>query len=260
MTQTPQTRLPLAGFSPKKARLVRKMEDHGWTGRISSNGHAIMRCPDGTTTTSVSPKMGSGRGLLNDEATFKKWMREHGAQSAAEADRIRVEAERQAVLHEMFPEDFAAPVDTVPLPVREHLEHTAPTAVPEPEPTPEPESAPEPVKVPVTCTDPDCNRVFATLQAMSVHHVRSHVKTECPACGRSMAPGNLPRHERTHQAELADPVALLREVYRLRAELSQAHVDATAWERLADEAEERYVGLQGRARAALEALAEPDAD
>jgi hypothetical protein len=248
MTQTPLTRLNLAGFSPKKARLVRKMEDHGWTGRVSSNGHAIMRCPDGETTCSVSPKMGSGRGLLNDEQTFKRWMREHGEQSAAEAARIREAEERQRVFATLFPEDSPAPVDTAP----------------EPEPltvdvAPEPEPAPVQVKAPVVCTEDGCGRVFATLQGMSVHRI-THRMVACQFCGREMQPNGLGKHEATHTEELADPAALLREVYRLRADLSQARQEATDWERLADEAEERFIGLQGRARAALEALAEPDAD
>ena len=39
----------LRGFDKEARRLVVKALDEGWTGRISSKGHAILRHPDGTT-------------------------------------------------------------------------------------------------------------------------------------------------------------------------------------------------------------------
>lgn len=70
-------RLTLRGFSKERAALVREMEDHGWTGRITSNGHAFMRAPDGQTTCSVSPKFGSPtRATGNSQAVFKRWRRQ----------------------------------------------------------------------------------------------------------------------------------------------------------------------------------------
>lgn len=67
-------RLCLRGFAKERAALVREMEDHGWTGRITANGHAFMRAPDGRTTCSVAPKFGSPtRSTGNAQAAFKRW-------------------------------------------------------------------------------------------------------------------------------------------------------------------------------------------
>jgi predicted RNA binding protein YcfA (HicA-like mRNA interferase family) len=58
MTQTAPGRLRLSGFSREKAALIRQMEDDGWTGRVSSRGHAIMRSPDGTDVVLGEPQGG----------------------------------------------------------------------------------------------------------------------------------------------------------------------------------------------------------
>ena len=76
MTQTPPGRLRLSGFSREKAELIRQMEDDGWTGRISSRGHALLRSPDGTASCSVSPKVGSPtRDRGNSQMIYKRWKR-----------------------------------------------------------------------------------------------------------------------------------------------------------------------------------------
>jgi len=84
MTQ-PQTKdrltLPRA-FEKGQTALVREMEDDGWTGRMSQNGHAIMRAPDGEATCSVTPKVGSFRGRGNQSAPYKRWKRCQGQQLA----------------------------------------------------------------------------------------------------------------------------------------------------------------------------------
>lgn len=76
MTQTPQRRLRLSGFAREKVALIRQMEDDGWTGRVSSRGHALMRSPDGTMTCSVAPKTGSPtRDMGNSQMIYKRWKR-----------------------------------------------------------------------------------------------------------------------------------------------------------------------------------------
>jgi hypothetical protein len=86
MTQTP-LRIP-SGFAPERAALIREMEADGWTGRISSKGHAIMRAPDGTTTCSVAPKLGSPtRAAANQAATYRRWKR--AQETVAEVLEIR---------------------------------------------------------------------------------------------------------------------------------------------------------------------------
>jgi hypothetical protein len=79
-----------------------------------------------------------------------------------------------------------------------------------------------------------------------VHRVRAHVRVSCPICEREFSPGNLPRHKRGHEAEFSSPDQMLREIYRLREEVS-------SWSVLAEDAEERLAALQSRVRAALEA-------
>jgi hypothetical protein len=78
---TAPLRLPKA-FHKQMAALVRELESHGWTGRISTPGHAIMQAPDGVTTCSITPKLGSPRHLRNNRAKIDRWLREsatHGA-------------------------------------------------------------------------------------------------------------------------------------------------------------------------------------
>jgi hypothetical protein len=78
---TTPLRLPRA-FHKQMAALVRELESHGWTGRISTPGHAIMQAPDGVTTCSITPKLGSPRHLRNNRAKIDRWLREsatHGA-------------------------------------------------------------------------------------------------------------------------------------------------------------------------------------
>ncbi|HEX8321681.1 hypothetical protein [Longimicrobium sp.] len=81
MTQTTSLKLP-ASFHREMAALVRELEDLGWTGRLSTPGHAIMRAPDGKSTCSITPKLGSPRHLVNNRTKIERWKREHGVSSA----------------------------------------------------------------------------------------------------------------------------------------------------------------------------------
>lgn len=64
-----------SAFEPFTIALIREMEADGWTGRISNRGHAIMRSPDGTTTCSVSPKVGTPHRRGNLGANYRRWKR-----------------------------------------------------------------------------------------------------------------------------------------------------------------------------------------
>lgn len=77
MTQTPtRLRIP-AGFCRERVQLIRQMENDGWQGRVSTNGHMIMRSPDGRESCSIAPKKGSPtRASANNAAAYKRWKRQ----------------------------------------------------------------------------------------------------------------------------------------------------------------------------------------
>lgn len=221
MTQPPPLfqsgRLSLNGFAKERAQLVREMEDSGWTGRITANGHAFMRAPDGQTTCSVAPKTGSPtRANGNSASVYKRWLKQKlDAENSADPDRedIQTVNEPAAVAPRATP---PAPVDTAP-----ELQ---------------------------VCGD--CGQPFKTLQALSVHHVRAHVRVSCPICARRLSPGNLPRHQRTH-VEGTELVDVLRQLHQARQEVEDARAEVATWRDLAEEAERAYAALQQRVRAAL---------
>jgi predicted RNA binding protein YcfA (HicA-like mRNA interferase family) len=69
-------RLKLPGvFEPWARTLIRQMEDDGWTGRISTRHHAIMRSPDGTETCSVKPKVEAPRDRQNVGKEYRRWLK-----------------------------------------------------------------------------------------------------------------------------------------------------------------------------------------
>lgn len=70
------TREDVSGFDKTMAEIVLEMGEHGWVGRMSSKGHAIMRAPDGTCTHSVSRDSLKGRSGKNTRAVFERWKRE----------------------------------------------------------------------------------------------------------------------------------------------------------------------------------------
>lgn len=65
----------LTGFDKTATALVLEASEHGWIGRLSSKGHAIMRAPDGETTMSVSRDSLRGRSGRNARAYFDRWLR-----------------------------------------------------------------------------------------------------------------------------------------------------------------------------------------
>jgi predicted RNA binding protein YcfA (HicA-like mRNA interferase family) len=202
-----------SAFSPTKRDLIRQMEADGWTGRVTAGGHAFMRAPDGVATCSITPKDRSGNSLNNDLAPYRTWLKARDEAAAA------AEVIQTAIA---VPEQPARPLSV--------------------EPVDTPDTAPD---TSVTCED--CGRVFAALQALSVHRVRVHVRVACRICLEPFSPGNLDRHTAVHLRELEDPIAVLAELHRLRRE-------AAEWQTLAEDAESRAVALREATQRALEAL------
>jgi len=195
-------------FEEIPTKLIREMEAAGWTGKVSRKGHAIMRAPDGQTTCSVSPKVGAAFRAANLGMEFRRWQRE---QEAAAASQEAPEAPR--------------PVEWLPWPVMPPRPLAA-----EPEPT-------------VDCTE--CGKPFRTLQAMSVHRVRAHVRVNCPICAGAFSPGNLPRHQLTHDEATLPEDEARRALYLARQEVARLRDELTVWQGLAEETEENLVNLLG---------------
>jgi endogenous inhibitor of DNA gyrase (YacG/DUF329 family) len=207
-----------SAFHPDCIALIREMEADGWTGKITKKNHARMLAPDGVTTCMISPNPGAPHRAANLSAEYRRWKREQAEAAAAEA--VQAEVRKLTWL----------PWPGVP-PLLPALT------------LPEPEPEPEPVKVTVDCTE--CGKPFATLQAMSVHRVRAHVRVNCPICARPFSPGNLPRHLVGHdEATLPEEVAR-RELYRARAELTRLREEIATWQDLAEETEENYLNALG---------------
>jgi hypothetical protein len=70
------SRVALGGFSAESKKIIRQLEDYGWTFRISKQGHAIGHAPDGETRTSISKNLSrANRSQQAAEATVKRWER-----------------------------------------------------------------------------------------------------------------------------------------------------------------------------------------
>lgn len=198
-------------FHPYCITLIREMEADGWTGKVTKKGHALMMAPDGVTTCMVSPKPGAQHRIDNLGMEYRRWKREQAEAAAAE-----VQAEVRSL-------------EWLPWPIM------PPTL-----------AEPEPVRPTVDCTN--CGKPFATLQAMSVHRVRVHVRVPCPICERPTAPGNLPRHLIGHdEATLPEDVAR-RELYLARRELTRLREEIATWQVLAEEVEGDLLNALGGAR------------
>ncbi|UDL16051.1 hypothetical protein QEH42_gp167 [Microbacterium phage Pumpernickel] len=60
-------------FDDGARELVLRMVDAGWVGRITKQGHAYMRAPDGEVSATVARDSGRGRSGMNAEARFRRW-------------------------------------------------------------------------------------------------------------------------------------------------------------------------------------------
>lgn len=201
-------------FHKQMAALVRELESYGWVGRLSTPGHAIMQAPDGVTTCSITPKLGSPRHLANNRAKIDRWLREQVATEPAS--------------------EPAPAVEWLPWPVMPPKPLTAPELVAEPV---------EPDELDHLCEE--CLRGFRTLQALSVHVVRAHVRVNCPVCRRPFSPGNLPRHHAVHVREFPTHDDAMRAVLEARAELARMRDELATWQALAEETEASLVNTLG---------------
>lgn len=196
-------------FHPYCITLIREMEADGWTGKVTKKGHALMLAPDGVTTCMVSPKPGAQHRIDNLGMEYRRWKRVQEEAAAAE-----VQAEVRSL-------------EWLPWPVM---------------------PPPVPVDIPATVDCTECGKPFATLQAMSVHRVRVHVRKPCPICERPTAPGNLPRHLLTHDEATLPEDTARRELYLARRELARMREEIDTWQILAEEIESDLLNTLGGTR------------
>lgn len=71
------TRADVPGHDDQAKDLIVEMVALGWTGRLSSKGHAIMRSPDGESTSSIARDSKRGRSGRNARADFERWKSAH---------------------------------------------------------------------------------------------------------------------------------------------------------------------------------------
>lgn len=65
----------LRGWDEGAVDLVMEYQNYGWTPRLSSNNHAILRSPDGKATASVARKHSRNRGGKNARRPLENWLR-----------------------------------------------------------------------------------------------------------------------------------------------------------------------------------------
>lgn len=233
MTQTQQPkRLKLPNdFNRTSTDLIREMEDNGWTGRNTVNGHVFMHAPDGVTTCSVVPKVDANwRTAKNQLAPYRRWLREQEELQKAER-RVARKAEKAA----------AAAAATTP----------AANAIEQPAPAPV-DTDPELLRVAQCATRMSCDecpRDFATLQALSVHRVRVHVRVSCQFCGDEFSPGNVKRHEDGHRNDGKTADDLRRELLQASQEADRLCAERDEWQTIAEDAERRMLALKASVRA-----------
>lgn len=223
--QRQRLRIPNA-FDRSSVDLIREMEDNGWRGRNTVNGHVFMFAPDGETTACVVPNVDAQwRTAKNQLAPYRRWLKAHKAEIKAAK---RAEAEAQAA---------AAAANAI----------RRPAPQPEPEPAAPVDTLAEPTRLPCT----QCPKDFATLQALSVHVVRSHVRVPCQFCPETFSPGNLKRHEDNHRSDGRTSDDLRRDLFLLQQQLERITADRDNWQDLAEDAEHRMLALKEAVRAVV---------
>jgi hypothetical protein len=245
----------LKGYDRRRITLIREMESYGWRGRRGSKHHIVMRAPDGTTTTAISPKVISPKNEHHVAADFRRWLRQQG--QALEA---QPEIETEPVVPMSWPAAdatstlvaFTALHDYGPLRAARTEPPLRADVTPEPEPV---DTAPEPVVAVLRNTQQLCGlceKPFATLQALSVHRVRVHSKVACEVCDSPMSPSNLARHLRKHVEDIGTHEQAMREVIQLRALVSRLRDESAEWQSMAEACEAEYAELTSGMRALLE--------
>lgn len=69
------TRADLKSFDAQSTQIVLEYMELGWTGYISTKGHAIVLSPDGESTEAVSRDSLRGRSGRNQRAALERWKR-----------------------------------------------------------------------------------------------------------------------------------------------------------------------------------------
>lgn len=92
----------LRGWDREAVDLVLEYQQYGWTGRFSSNHHAIMRAPDGEATASIARRHSWNRGGKNARRPLKQWL----DRQAAERDKKRQRNSFGLTAQEVNPSKF----------------------------------------------------------------------------------------------------------------------------------------------------------
>lgn len=64
----------IAAFDSTATDLVMEATDHGWVGRVTKRGHAVMRSPDGKWSMTLSRDSLRGRSGRNARSYFERWL------------------------------------------------------------------------------------------------------------------------------------------------------------------------------------------
>lgn len=87
----------LKGWTEDAVDLVLEYQVHGWSGRMSSRGHAIMLAPDGDGTASISRKHTWNRGGKNARRQLQRWLERKKAEAR---DQAKVQVNSFGISHE----------------------------------------------------------------------------------------------------------------------------------------------------------------
>lgn len=74
-------------FDAEAWALVDRMQEAGWRGRLSKNGHMVMYAPDGVSSQTFARSSLRGRSGRNAKAIFERWLRQQN--NDKETDDVR---------------------------------------------------------------------------------------------------------------------------------------------------------------------------
>lgn len=111
-----------AGFDADAKKILNAYLDAGWTATSSTNGHVVLRAPDGVTTTAMGCRA-NGRTAKNAIAPLNRWLR---SQKASEKPQPK-------------PKPIAKPKPVVRQPRKEAMTTVTPSQMPGAKPQPKPD-------------------------------------------------------------------------------------------------------------------------
>jgi len=111
----------LRGFDSRARSIIETAHQFGWTGRVTTKGHYLMRAPDGLAITVPSKLDGRPRSEKNTIAPFRKWLREHSPHATAIMDSVA------DVIVDAGPEEFVTDsiVDAIVVAKAARVSHAA---------------------------------------------------------------------------------------------------------------------------------------